>query len=53
MTGPLVTRDDVCAAIELWQARHGEGSVVTRAFVADVRSGVDMTRWKNDDTTQL
>jgi hypothetical protein len=52
MTKPLVTRDEVCEVIDLWQARHGEGSVVTRAFVADVRRG-EITRWKNVNAHDL
>lgn len=45
----LVSRDDVCALIDAWQTGHGEGTVLTRSFVADVREGREMTRWKNID----
>lgn len=49
----LVSRSDVCSAIDTWRLRHGEGTALTRSFVADVSEGRDLSRWKNVDASDV
>jgi hypothetical protein len=45
---PLVAHNEVCNALDTWSANNpGKTSLLTRAFMEDVCSGSDMSRWKN------